>query len=128
MEVKATARYLRISPRKMRPVIDVVRGLDLASARQQLRFMKKAAAPLVLKLIDSAAANARHNFQLSIEQLFVKRIAADGGPVIHRSTPKAFGRAAPIRKRMTPLSVTLEDRKKEDETEKGKGKKRQKST
>jgi large subunit ribosomal protein L22 len=69
--------------------------------------MKKVAALPVLKLLNSAIANAEHNFQLSADSLIVKTITADGGPVLHRWTPKAFGRAAPIRKRMSHISIVL---------------------
>ncbi len=107
MEVQAKARFIRQSPRKVRLVIDVIRGLQVHQAQTQLRFMKKVAALPVLKLLNSAIANAEHNFQLSADSLFVKTITADGGPVLHRWTPKAFGRAAPIRKRMSHISIVL---------------------
>ncbi|HBO99961.1 MAG: 50S ribosomal protein L22 [Candidatus Uhrbacteria bacterium GW2011_GWF2_41_16] len=107
MEVKAKASYIRISPRKVRLVVDVIRGLSVARARQQLRVMNKAAARPVLKLLESAIANAEHNFHLSSEQLFVKSVAADSGPTLRRWTPKAFGRSAPIRKRTTHISLSL---------------------
>lgn len=107
MEVNAKARYVRVSPRKVRLVIDVVRGLPVSRAVAQLSFMKKAAALPVLKLINSAAANATHNFGLDASDLYVKSIMADGGPVLHRWRARAMGRAAPIRKRMSHVSVTL---------------------
>lgn len=99
-----------MSPRKVRLVVDAVRGLDVESARRQLRFMKKAAAEPVLKLLNSAIANAEHNFHLKTETLYVKTIFADQGPVIHRWKPRAFGRASPIRKRMTHLNLVLDER------------------
>lgn len=107
MEVNAKARYIRVSPRKVRLIIDVVRGLPVPRAVAQLTFMKKAAALPVLKLINSAAANAEHNFNLDASALYVKAIMADGGPVLHRWRARAMGRAAPIRKRMSHVSVTL---------------------
>jgi large subunit ribosomal protein L22 len=107
MEVNAKARYVRVSPRKVRLVIDVVRGMPVSRAVAQLSFMKKAAALPVLKLINSAAANAEHNFKLDPSSLYVKSIMADGGPVLHRWRARAMGRAAPIRKRMSHVSVTL---------------------
>jgi large subunit ribosomal protein L22 len=110
MDVNAKARYIHMSPRKVRLVVDVIRGMDVARARDQLRFMKKAAAGPVLKLLNSAAANAKNNFHLSEETLFVKTIAADGGPALKRWTPKAFGRAAPIKKRLSHISIVLADR------------------
>lgn len=109
MEVKAHANNIRMSPRKVRLVIDVIRGMDATRAQTQLRFIKKAAALPVLKLLNSAIANAEHNFQLRQEDLRVMTITADGGPVIHRWTPKAFGRSAPIRKRTSHITVILSD-------------------
>lgn len=99
-----------MSPRKVRLVVDVVRGLDVDTARRQLKFMKKAAAEPVFKLLNSAVANAEHNFHLKSETLYIKTIFADAGPVLHRWTPRAFGRASPIRKRMTHLSLVLDER------------------
>jgi large subunit ribosomal protein L22 len=110
MEVKATARYIRMSPRKVRLVIDVIRGLGVVQARAQLYAMKKAAAEPVLKLLESAAANAFHNFQLDPTQMYVKSITADGGPVLGRWRARAMGRAAPIRKPTTHIGITLEPR------------------
>ena len=112
MEVSAKARYIRMSPRKVRLVVDVVRGMDLAEAQSQLSFMNKAAALPVLKLINSAAANAEHNFKLKPADLFVKTIKADGGPTLKRFKPRARGRAAPIRKRTTHITVVLDEKEK----------------
>jgi len=110
MEVKATARYIRMSPRKIRLVVDVIRGLDVSQARTQLAVMKKAAAEPVLKLLESAVANATHNFEQDASTLYVKSIMADGGPVLARWRARAFGRAAPIRKRTTHISIVLDSR------------------
>ena len=109
MEVQAKARYLRMSPRKVRLVIDVVRGMPVAEARVQLKHLKKHAAIPVLKLLESAIANAKHNFNLKEEKLYIKTIMADGGPVLHRWRARAFGRAAPIRKRTTHISIILDE-------------------
>ncbi|MEK7615364.1 MAG: 50S ribosomal protein L22 [Patescibacteria group bacterium] len=110
MEVKAKARHIHISSRKVRLVVDVIRGKRVKEAQVQLQFMKKAAALPVLKLLNSAIANATHNFQLDEQKLFVKTIAADEGPTLHRSMPRAHGRAAPIRKRSTHISIVLEEK------------------
>lgn len=114
MEVKATARYIRMSPRKVRLVIDVIRGLGVKEAQSQLHVMKKAAAEPVTKLLDSAVANAVHNFQLNADEMFVKAITADGGPTLGRWRARAFGKSAPIRKRTTHISITLEPRVKKE--------------
>ncbi|KPJ85251.1 hypothetical protein AMJ57_03800 [Parcubacteria bacterium SG8_24] len=110
MEVTAKARFIRMSPRKVRLVADLVRGLDVAKAEAQLKFVRKAAARPVLKVILSAKANAEHNHKMRPEGLFVKRIMVDGGPVLHRWRARAFGRAAPIRKRMSHITVVLDER------------------
>ena len=111
MEVKAQARYIRMSPRKVRLVLGVVRGLTVEAAKQQLTFMNKAAAEPVLKLINSAVANALNNFGLSEATLKVKTIVADGGPILYRYRPRAMGRASPIRKRTSHITVVLEGSK-----------------
>jgi large subunit ribosomal protein L22 len=98
---------LRMSPRKVRLVIDAIRGLSAQTAETRLVFMKKGAAEPVLKLLRSAMANAEHNFQLKRADLFVKFIVADGGPMLKRFRPRAFGRGAPIRKRTTHISLIL---------------------
>lgn len=109
MEVQASARFIHMSPTKVRLVIDVVRGMKVREAQAQLAFMKKAAAEPVLKLLNSAMANATHNFQLNQEQLYIKSIVADGGPMLSRFRARAFGRAAPIRKRSSHISIVLDD-------------------
>ncbi len=110
MEVTAKANNIRMSPRKVRLVIDVIRGMDVARAQTQLQFIKKEACGPVLKLLNSAIANAGHNFDIAKETLYVKTITADGGPVLKRWTPKAFGRSAPIRKRTAHITIILDER------------------
>jgi large subunit ribosomal protein L22 len=110
MEVKAFARRIRMSPKKVRLVADIVRGLDVAAAEAQLTFLNKAAARPVLKLIRSAKANAEHNFKLAGEGLYIKTIYVDGGPTLHRWMPRAFGRATPIRKRTSHITIVLDER------------------
>ncbi|HEU0051146.1 MAG TPA: 50S ribosomal protein L22 [Patescibacteria group bacterium] len=107
MDVHASLRSLRMSPRKVRLVIDAVRGAQALNAETQLSFMKQAAALPVLKLLRSAMANAEHNFHLHKEDLFIKTITADGGPALKRFRPRAFGRGAPIRKRTTHIQLVL---------------------
>ncbi|HBL39425.1 TPA: 50S ribosomal protein L22 [Candidatus Uhrbacteria bacterium] len=108
MKVFAHARHLRMSPRKVRLIADLVRGLDVSSARRQLMVSKKAASDIVLKLLNSAAANAEHNFQLPTDHLRIVSITVDGGPVLYRYRPRAFGRSAPIRKRTSHVTIALE--------------------
>ncbi len=108
MEVIAKTRYLRMSPQKVRLVLDAVRGKTVEQARVQLSFLNKTACEPVLKLINSAVANATNNFGLSAEGLWVKKITADGGPILYRFRPAAMGRSTPIRKRTSHVTVVLE--------------------
>ncbi len=111
MDVHAKLRYLRMSPRKVRLIIDVIRGMKAEEAETRLTFLPKAAAYPVLKLLRSAMANAEHNFKLSRADLWVKTVMADGGPTLHRWQPRAMGRATPIRKRTTHVTLVLSDEK-----------------
>jgi large subunit ribosomal protein L22 len=107
MDVHANLRHLRMSPRKVRLVVNTIRGLSVSAAETRLSFLPKLAAQPVLKLLRSAVANAEHNFKLDKKDLFVRHIVADGGPTLKRFRPRAFGRAAPIRKRTTHISLIL---------------------
>lgn len=115
MEVKAKIKYLRISPRKVRLVVDVVRGLSVEEALSRLAVINKRAVRPVVKLINSAIANAENNFKLKREDLFIKFFTVDEGPTLKRWRARAFGRAAMIRKRTSHLNLILSDGK--DETD-----------
>ncbi len=107
MEVKAKAKYIRMSPRKVRLVVDLVRGKKLAAALDQLKFAGKLASDPVRKVIESAVANAVHNFDLKEDNLYIKEIRVDQGTVLKRWLPRAQGRATPLLKRMSHINVTL---------------------
>lgn len=109
MEVRAHLRYLRIAPRKVRLVVDLVRGMQVDAAVDQLTALPKGSALPVLKLINSAVANAEHNFKLQRADLRIKSIVANEGPRLKRWQPRAFGRAAEILKKMTHVTIVLED-------------------
>lgn len=109
MEVRAHLRFLRISPRKVRLVIGLVRGMPVEQAVDQLTVLPKRASLPVLKLLNSAIANAEHNFKLERKNLRIKSIVANEGPKLKRFQPRAFGRAAEILKRMTHVTIVLED-------------------
>lgn len=98
-----------MTPRKTRLVTDLIKGMEVRVALAQLGVMSKAAAKPVQKLVESAVANAVHNNKLNREKLFIKSITADGGPTLKRWRPRAFGRAAPIRKRTTHITIVLTD-------------------
>lgn len=110
MDVVAKLRYLRISPRKVRLVLDLVRGKDLAIAETQLQYLPKASSRPLMKLLKSAAANAEHNFKLDRKGLYIKQAFADEGPKLKRYQPHAMGRATEIRKRSSHVTVVLASR------------------
>lgn len=110
MYVRSSAKSIHIAPRKVRLVVDQVRGKSLQEAERVLQFMNKRAATPVLKVIRAAAADAEHNFKLDRENLFVKSITANQGTMMKRFKARAFGRAGMIQKVMTHVDVVLEDR------------------
>jgi len=108
MKVQAKSKYIRISPRKVRLVIDLVRGMKAEKALSMLKFTKKAAASEVAKTIKSAIANAEHNFNLKKKDLVISEIKADEGPTLKRFQPRARGVAYEIKKRTSHIFVSLE--------------------
>lgn len=108
MDIRAKTKYLRISPKKMRLVVNVIKGMDVKTALDNLSFIPKKASTLISKTLKSAIANAEHNFNLKKDNLFIKEIFVDSGPVLKRWRARAFGRAAPIRKKSSHLSIILE--------------------
>lgn len=110
MEVIAKLKNLRMSPNKVRLVADLVRGLSVADAIDQLTYSKRWAAKPMLKLINSAVANASHNFKLEGNRLFVKTLQVNMGPSLKRAMPRAHGRAYPIRKKFSHVLVILDEK------------------
>jgi len=100
-----------MSPRKVRLVTGMLRGLKVDVARTQLAFLPKAAALPVLKVLNSAAANAVNNFKLDEASLTIKAATADQGPALKRWRARAMGRAAPIKKRTSHITIVLTDGK-----------------
>ena len=107
MEIKATLNNLRISPRKARQVAVLVKGMKAEQAKNQLTFLVKKPAPIILKLLNSAIANAKHNFSINQENLYIKSLLVDGGPSLKRWLPRAMGRATPILKRTSSIKLVL---------------------
>jgi len=105
--VRASSRYVRVAPRKARLVADQVRGLQIEKARALLQFSPRGAARDIGKLIDSAAANAENNHDLIADEMRVAEITVDEGPTLKRFRPRAMGRATPIHKRTSHISVAL---------------------
>ncbi len=107
MEVKAKLQDLRISPRKTRLVVDVIRGLKIEDAFNQLNFINKKVTLALKNLLDSALANALNNFSLEKDNLFIKEIRVDEGRTLKRWMPRARGRATPLRKRTSHVTLIL---------------------
>jgi len=105
--VRASARYVRIAPRKARLIADQVRGLHIEKARALLQFSPRGAAEDIHKLINSAAANAENNHDLIADEMRVSSITVDEGPTLKRFRPRAMGRATPIHKRTSHIAVAL---------------------
>jgi large subunit ribosomal protein L22 len=110
MAAKATARYLRFSPRKGRLVADLIKGRDVEQALNVLKFSAKHAARAVEKVVRSAVANAGQDATINVDRLFVREIRVDGGPTLKRFMTRSMGRANRILKRTCHVTVILDQR------------------
>ena len=119
MEAKATAKYVRMSPSKLKPVTDLVRGKDLNEALTILKFTPGKGAELVEKVVHSAAANAENNHDMNPDELYVAEIYANQGPTMKRFRAGAQGRASMILKRTSHIAVTLKSIEKADQKVEG---------
>lgn len=111
MEASAKLSSIRLSPRKTRLVVDMVRGKKIQDALNILRFSPQPSAKLISKLLSSAVANAEQKGASDVDRLFVKTIYVDGGSVLKRFLPRAMGRASKIRKPTSHISVVLAEKK-----------------
>lgn len=109
MEAKAVGKYIRISPRKVRLIMDQIRGRKVEEALNRLSFAPQRGAFVLKKLINSAVANAEHNLNMDVDKLYIKQIFADEGPTLKRFRARAMGRATRIRKRTSHLTVILDE-------------------
>ncbi|OFW63792.1 MAG: 50S ribosomal protein L22 [Actinobacteria bacterium RBG_13_63_9] len=109
--VNATAKYVRVSPRKAGDMAQLIRGKKVAEAKAILALSPRAAAKLVGKVLASAVANAENNHDLSAEDLYVVQAYVDGGPTFKRFKPRAMGRASRIRKRTSHITVCVDEKK-----------------
>lgn len=109
MQVKATAKNIRISPQKARLAVDQIRGKSVANALEILSFGETKASTLVLKTLESAIANAENNESADIDELFVSKCFVDEGPTMKRMRPRAKGRGASILKRSSHITVAVSD-------------------
>ena len=109
MEVRAVARFVRLSPQKGRLVADQVRNLPVGKALELLQFSPRMAAGVIRKVLESAIANAEHNEAAEIDELKVSKLMVDEGPVMKRWRPRAKGRAAPLIKTTSHITVSVSD-------------------
>ena len=110
MEAKAVAKYVRIAPRKVRVVMDLIRGKNVAEAFAILKFTPKAGADVIEKVLKSAVANAENNFDMDVDKLYVSTAFVDQGPTLKRIHPRSRGQAFKILKRTAHVTVIVEER------------------
>ena len=110
MEAKAIARYVRVSPRKARIVVDLVRGKSVPQAREILAFTNRGIAETVEKCLNSAVANAENQYHVDADALYVKTCFVDEGPTMKRIRPRAKGSASRIRKRTSHITIIVATR------------------
>ena len=109
METRAVSRYLPVAPRKVRLVVDLVRGKRVGQALSVLEHLPKKSARIVIKTLKSVVANAENTQRVDVDRLYIKRIAVDEGPTQKRFMPRAHGRATQIRKRTAHLTVIVDE-------------------
>ncbi|HUI27428.1 MAG TPA: 50S ribosomal protein L22 [Candidatus Kryptonia bacterium] len=110
MEARSISRHLRIAPQKARLVVDVIRGKNVGEALSLLEFMPKKGARMVIKTLKSAVANAEHTQRVDVDRLYVKHVSVGAGATLKRFTPRAQGRATPIRKRTSHVTIVVDER------------------
>ena len=110
MEAKAVAKYVRVAPRKVRVVMDLIRGKNVAEAFAILKFTPKVGADVIEKVLKSAVANAENNFDLNVDKLYVSSAYVDQGPTLKRIHPRSRGQAFRILKRTSHVTVVVEER------------------
>ena len=110
MEVKAVAKYVRIAPRKVRVVMDLIRGKNVAEAFAIMKFTPKVCADAIEKVLKSAVANAENNFDMNVDKLFISTAFVDQGPTMKRIHPRSRGQAFKILKRSSHITIAVEER------------------
>ncbi|MCM3703450.1 50S ribosomal protein L22 [Paenibacillus macerans] len=110
MEAKAHARSIRIAPRKAQLVVDLIRGKQVGDAIAILRHTPKAASPVVEKLLNSAIANAEHNYSMDVNKLVITQAYVNQGPTMKRFRPRAMGRASRINKRTSHITLVVSEK------------------
>ena len=110
MEARAIAKYVRISPRKVNIVLNLIRGKDVKEALAILKFTPKSASEIITKIIKSAVANAENNHEMNADNLYIAESYADQGPTLKRFQPHAQGRAFRIKKRTSHITVVVREK------------------
>ncbi|MBC8080299.1 MAG: 50S ribosomal protein L22 [Gorillibacterium sp.] len=110
MQATANAKYIRIAPRKVKLVIDLIRGKEVGEAIAILRHTPRAASPIVEKLLNSAIANAEHNYSLDVNKLVIAQVYANQGPTMKRFRERAMGRASRINKRTSHITLVVSEK------------------
>ncbi len=110
MEAKAIARHIRIAPRKVRIVIDLIRGKNVGEAFAILKNTPKVGSEVVIKVLNSAVANAEHNYDMNSDKLYVAAAYVDQGPTLKRIHPRSRGQAFKILKRTSHVTVVVKER------------------
>lgn len=111
MQAKAVAKYVRIAPRKVSLVLDLIRGKEVGEAIAILRYTPKAASPIIEKVLTSAIANAENNHDMKVDNLIIKEAFANQGATLKRFRPRAMGRASRINKRTSHITIVLTEKK-----------------
>lgn len=110
MEAKSVAKYIRIAPRKIRVVMDLIRGKNVGEAFAILKFTPKVGAEVIEKVLKSAVANAEHNFDMNVDKLYIASAYVDQGPTLKRIHPRSRGQAFKILKRSSHVTVVVKER------------------
>ena len=110
MQAKAHAKHIRIAPRKVKLVIDLIRGKEVGEAISILRHTPKSASPVLEKLLNSAIANAEHNHSLDVNKLFISEAYVNQGPTMKRFRPRAQGHASRINKRTSHITLVVSEK------------------
>ena len=110
MEAKAVAEYIRIAPRKIRVVMDLIRGKNIGEAFAILKYTPKVGADVIEKVLKSAVANAEHNNDMNVDNLFISAAYVDQGPTLKRIHPRSRGQAFKILKRSSHVTVVVKER------------------
>lgn len=111
MQAKAIAKTVRIAPRKVRLVVDLIRGKQIGEAVAILNHTPRSASPVVEKVLKSAVANAEHNYDLDVSKLVISEVFVDEGPTLKRFRPRAMGRASAINKRTSHITIVVSEKK-----------------